>query len=93
MRLIGSICGLSEKFLDEKKKALKKALNIDHLSYIKAKVLSGGSKRKLCIALALLYEPELIILDEPTCGLDPISRRNFCKFLKSLKDTTTIFVS
>ena len=84
MTLVGDLCGYKKEDLDSRIDALYTALDIRHLKDIKAKYLSGGSKRKLCIALALLYEPEILLLDEPTCGLDPISKRNFCFLLKNL---------
>ena len=38
--------------------------------------LSGGMKRKLCVAIALIGDPDVVLLDEPSAGLDPVSRRN-----------------
>ena len=41
-----------------------------------AEQLSGGMKRKLCVALAIVGDPDVVLLDEPSAGLDPVSRRN-----------------
>jgi ABC-2 type transport system ATP-binding protein len=56
--------------------------------------LSGGMKQKLGLACALIHTPEILLLDEPTCGVDPVSRRDFWKILYDLlKEGITIFVS
>ncbi len=59
-----------------------------------AQFLSGGMKQKLALACTLVHEPELLILDEPTTGVDPVSRRQFWRFLYGLnRRGITIFVS
>jgi ABC-2 type transport system ATP-binding protein len=56
--------------------------------------LSGGMQKKLALACALIHRPELIVLDEPTTGVDPVSRREFWTILKELqRDGLTIAVS
>jgi ABC-2 type transport system ATP-binding protein len=56
--------------------------------------LSGGMKQKLGLACALVHTPEVLFLDEPTCGVDPLSRRDFWRILYDLlKEQITIFVS
>jgi ABC-2 type transport system ATP-binding protein len=56
--------------------------------------LSGGMKQKLALACTLIHSPELIFLDEPTTGVDPVSRRDFWKVLSSLlKSGITIFMT
>lgn len=59
-----------------------KHLELDK-SYKSARILSGGNKRKLCTALTLLCSPKLAYYDEPTTGLDPISRRNLLRLIKA----------
>lgn len=59
----------------------------------KSKVLSGGWKRKLSIAMALISKPKLLFLDEPTLGLDVISRRELWHLIEELKKTTTIILT
>lgn len=56
--------------------------------------LSGGMKQKLALACTLIHKPKIIFLDEPTTGVDPVSRRDFWKILSNLqKDGVTIFMS
>jgi ABC-type multidrug transport system ATPase subunit len=59
----------------------------------KVEELSGGQKRKLCIALAILGNPKYLFFDEPTTGLDPVSRRNIWNLLSSLKKDKIIFLT
>ncbi|MDT3695886.1 MAG: ABC transporter ATP-binding protein [Ignavibacterium sp.] len=56
--------------------------------------LSGGMKQKLALACTLIHKPKIIFLDEPTTGVDPVSRRDFWKILSNLlKDGVTIFMT
>ncbi len=59
-----------------------------------AQFLSGGMKQKLALACVLMHTPRVLFLDEPTTGVDPVSRRDFWKILYSLlKEGVTLFVS
>lgn len=59
-----------------------------------AEKLSGGMKQKLALACTLIHKPKIIFLDEPTTGVDPVSRRDFWKILSSLlKEQITIFMT
>ncbi len=59
-----------------------------------AENLSGGMKQKLALTCTLIHKPKIIFLDEPTTGVDPVSRRDFWKILSNLiKDGVTIFMS
>jgi len=56
--------------------------------------LSGGMKQKLALACSLIHKPKIIYLDEPTTGVDPVSRRDFWKILSALlKEKITIFMT
>lgn len=59
-----------------------------------AEKLSGGMKQKLALACSLIHKPEILFLDEPTTGVDPVSRRDFWKILSNLqKEGITIIMS
>jgi ABC-2 type transport system ATP-binding protein len=56
--------------------------------------LSGGMKQKLALACALIHTPQVLLLDEPTCGVDPVSRRDFWRILyELLREGVTMLVS
>ena len=59
----------------------------------KAKHLSGGMKRRLSLAVALIGEPAVIFLDEPTTGLDPLNREAFWKIIQSIKQKTSVILT
>jgi lipooligosaccharide transport system ATP-binding protein len=77
--------------------AIAKALSIAHLSDRaddKIKTLSGGMKRRLLIARALVHDPDLLLLDEPTVGLDPQIRQELWTLIDELRNSgTTILMS
>ncbi|MFH1908876.1 MAG: ATP-binding cassette domain-containing protein [Chloroflexota bacterium] len=67
---------------------------LDRASERRAEHLSGGMKKKLALACALTYSPQVLFLDEPTTGVDPVSRRDFWLLLNDfLEQGITIFVS
>ncbi len=90
------ICGI-HKFSKEKtnKKAelLSKQFNLDEFLHKKTCKLSGGIKRRVSIAMALISEPEILFLDEPTLGLDVIARHTLWEIINSLKGKTTIIMT
>ncbi|MFB9428124.1 ABC transporter ATP-binding protein [Streptoalloteichus tenebrarius] len=70
------------------------ALDLAHRSGVMVKQLSGGEKRRLDLALAVLTRPELLFLDEPTTGLDPESRRRTWDLVRALRgEGTTVLLT
>lgn len=90
----GGIYGLKGKALGNRKKwAIEMAGLKDHRNSLTA-ILSGGWKQRLALACAILHEPPIIFLDEPTSGVDPISRRGFWDLIYEMAEQgITIFVT
>jgi ABC-2 type transport system ATP-binding protein len=83
---------------EERKKAILEALNfgeLENYSHRLANELSGGLKRRLVIARAMLHKPKILFLDEPTVNLDPHSRRHIWNFIRKINNEsqTTIFIT
>lgn len=80
-----------------RRKRLNKLLDFVELAGDKSKLardLSGGMKRRLSLAAALVHNPELIFLDEPTAGIDPLLRRKFWDYFKVLQaEGHTLFIT
>lgn len=88
------IYGLSGAEAKKRKAELIELTGLGGREKQRSGVLSGGWKQRLALACALLHKPELLILDEPTAGVDPVSRRIFWQIIKGLAaDGTTILVS
>lgn len=69
-------------------------IQIEPFKKRKADKLSGGMKQKLALCCALIHKPSILVLDEPTTGVDPVSRNEFWKILHSLRDSDiTVVVS
>jgi ABC-2 type transport system ATP-binding protein len=86
--------GITGKRYLEKRDSLYKFSNLAPFASRRAGALSGGMKQKLALSCALIHDPRLLILDEPTTGVDPLSRRQFWEILLQLKSQgVTILVS
>ena len=93
LELIAGAYGLSG---DEKKQRVKELLDEFDLNSIAAKLakkLSGGWQRRLSIAMALVSEPKVLFLDEPTLGLDVIARSELWDVIRSLKGRATVILT
>jgi ABC-2 type transport system ATP-binding protein len=90
----GGIYGLSRKQIREKSTLLIEDLGLEHVANQLVGSLPLGWKQKISFSVALLHEPKIVFLDEPTGGVDPITRRQFWEMIyKAAHQGTTIFVT
>ena len=82
----GGFYGISRKLARERAEKYLRQLGLWEKRYDPSRTLSGGLKRRLMIARALIHEPKLLILDEPTAGVDVELRRSMWKFLRDLNN-------
>jgi len=78
----GAIYGLSKDEIEEKKAKLLKFFGFEGREKSLVGTLSGGMKQKLAFACATLHNPQILILDEPTAGVDPISRKEYWEMIR-----------
>ncbi len=96
IRFFASLFGIPKKIVDTRMKKLLAATELAAFAARRAADLSGGMKQKLGLCTILVHEPELLILDEPTTGVDPLSRRNFWQLIGKLVErraNTTVLVA
>ena len=93
LELICGIYGFPKEKTNQKVAEQIKLLDLDSVINKKAAKLSGGYKRRLSIALALISEPEILFLDEPTLGLDVLARADLWDIIRALKGKITIILT
>lgn len=93
LELICGIYGFSKEKTNDKIKDLGELLDISSVMNKKAGKLSGGWQRRLSIAMALISEPQILFLDEPTLGLDVIARSELWDVISLLKGKITIILT
>ncbi len=94
LRFYGRAYGLSNQDLSERIQYTIEMAGLIDREHTKTKDLSGGWRQRLALGACILHHPEIIFLDEPTAGVDPISRRIFWDLLYSLAaEGITIFVT
>ena len=93
LELIAGIYGQNSKTAKIKAHEIAQKFGLENELSKKAKNLSGGMQRRLSIAMALISEPQILFLDEPTLGLDVLARRELWSSIKSLKGKVTIILT
>jgi len=91
--LIGKVHGLSSKVVKSRSKELLETMGLMERSKDQVRKFSGGMKRRLSIAMALVSDPQVLFLDEPTLGLDPQARRTIWEYIAGLKGRKTILLT
>ena len=90
----GGIYGLTGARFRDKCEELYRFSNLKQFASRRAGNLSGGMKQKLALSCALIHNPQVLVLDEPTTGVDPLSRRQFWEILAEFRRRgVTVFVS
>ena len=93
LELICGVHGFAKEKRIAKIEELTQLLGLEAVIKKKAEKLSGGWKRRLSIAMALISEPEILFLDEPTLGLDVLARSDLWDLIRSLKGKVTIILT
>lgn len=90
----GGIYGLNDKEIKERSSELFAIIGLEELKDKLTSSIPMGWKQRLALCASLLHDPDIIFLDEPTSGVDPVSRRNFWKLIYQLSDMgKTVFVT
>lgn len=93
LEFIAGIYGADRKKQREKADEMIQYFHLQEVADRRAKVLSGGWQRKLSIAMALITDPQIIFLDEPTLGLDVLARRELWEVIRRMKEKITIILT
>ena len=93
LQFLGEMYGLSGKEAHQRAEMLLEELDLVEKRDIQARKLSGGLQRRLNVAMALVHDPEIVILDEPEVGLDPQSRVKVREYIQSLARVKTVILT
>jgi ABC-2 type transport system ATP-binding protein len=94
MRFYGGIYGKRNDFIKKKTEIILHQLDLEKEADVLVKALPLGWKQKLAFSVAVFHEPEIVFLDEPTGGVDPVTRREFWNLIYQAADGgTTVFVT
>ena len=93
LNLMGGIHGFGKEEVKKRSEELLKMMGLTQRAKDQVRKYSGGMKRRLSIAMALVSDPQVLFLDEPTLGLDPQSRRSVWEHIAELKGKKTIVLT
>lgn len=93
LAFVAGIYGMAEKEAREQARVMAERFGLSEYLKMKARKLSGGMQRRLSIAMALISEPKILFLDEPTLGLDVLARRELWTAIRGLKGKMTIILT
>ena len=93
LQFIGEMYGLPGKAARSRSEELLKEMNLEEKRNAQARTLSGGMQRRLNLIMALVHDPEIVILDEPEAGLDPQSRVRVRQYIQSLARRKTVILT
>ena len=94
IKFFGAIYGLTGSKLGERRKWVLKTANLEGKEKVLSHNLAIGFKQRLALGCAVIHEPKIVFLDEPTGGVDPISRRSFWELIDDLsRNGITVFVT
>src|SRR5689334_8988932 len=94
IRFYAGIYGKTDKFIKTKTDFILKQLRLEHEANKLVRSLPLGWKQKLAFSVAIFHEPQIVFLDEPTGGVDPVTRREFWKMIYEAADNgITVFVT
>jgi len=93
LEMIAGIYGASRADARTRAAEMLTALGLESVASQRAKTLSGGYQRRLSIAMALITQPRILFLDEPTLGLDVLARRELWRVIESLRGRVTVILT
>ena len=94
IELFGGIYGLNDRQIEEKRRSMLQRLGLEEVSNMYVKEMPLGWKQKLAFSIAMIHDPEILFLDEPTGGVDPKTRRNFWDMINEAAESgITVFVT
>lgn len=93
LAFIAGVYGFSKEKINKKIEEMNEIFHLTDVMDSRTQTLSGGWQRKVSIAMALITEPKVLFLDEPTLGLDVLARRELWKGIRALKGKVTIILT